>query len=290
MHPRYAAFGLLLLFCGPVCILAHPEIEEQITHLTKLIAEAPVASSAELYLQRGELFRIHEEWAAALSDFEEVSMLDPSLAAVHRCRGRMFYEMGKSRRALVELDVFLKEVPSDAEALIARARALSDLGDFAGAKRDYAEAIALSESPRPELYLELVEEIESRPGDSKAEALRILGEGIERLGPITALQVPAIEIERARGEYDSAIGRIDAMRANGGNQVQWLKLRGDVLIEAGLVRSARLDYMEALVEYDKLSVRQRNLRPFRNMRSEIEASLLALSGASAADVNGEGPQ
>ncbi|MCH7781151.1 MAG: hypothetical protein IH848_09905, partial [Acidobacteria bacterium] len=62
--------GLPVLLVSAVCLLvradAHPGINEQITALDERIAATP--TDATLYLRRGELYRIHRDWAQAESD------------------------------------------------------------------------------------------------------------------------------------------------------------------------------------------------------------------------------
>ena len=46
-------------------------------------------NNASLYLKRGELHRIHQDWPAAAADYDRAAQLDPNLAVVDLARGAM---------------------------------------------------------------------------------------------------------------------------------------------------------------------------------------------------------
>ena len=181
---------------------AHGSLHQQITALTREIAVR--GDDAALYLQRGELHRLHRDWGAAHADYDAAVRLDPAGVEVQRCRGALWLDAGDASRALQSLDAFLVSRPEDADARLLRARALRTLGRTTNAIADYDRAIAAMRDPRPEHYLERARWMQES-GRTEA-ALASLDEGIARLGSVVAL-------ENATHELESRIGRrVDAPR------------------------------------------------------------------------------
>src|SRR6185295_3771885 len=109
---------------------------------------------AMLFFRRGELHRMHEDWAAARQDLERAAALDPDLAAVDLALGRLWNQSGDAGRAKASLDRFLARRPEHGEALMERARARVRLGEPAAAVDDFTRGLARLEEPRPENYIE----------------------------------------------------------------------------------------------------------------------------------------
>src|SRR5688572_4322723 len=105
---------------------AHEGVDEHILALTAKIKRDP--KNASLYLQRGELYRLHRNWNRAAADFDRASRLQPTLTVVDFARGVMLFESGRYPRAKVVLDRFLVKEPGHVEGLITRARVQSKIG------------------------------------------------------------------------------------------------------------------------------------------------------------------
>ncbi|MEL7342274.1 MAG: hypothetical protein AAGM67_17460, partial [Bacteroidota bacterium] len=69
--------GLLLFLSLPSLLLAHGSIHELIAKISKQIEQEP--RNAKLYLQRGEYYRIDQDFDAAYADFCFAERLDTSL-------------------------------------------------------------------------------------------------------------------------------------------------------------------------------------------------------------------
>lgn len=274
---------LLPLLAGwpPSPASAHPEIAAEIRLLTARIEkEGANPSCTDLYLRRGELHRVHENWEQALSDYARALSLDPPRAEVYYCRARLLLEKGEPRAALAEADTFLKRRPEEARGLALRANIHAALGDHDQAAHDYAAAIRQSAQPGADLYLRRAESLLAMrsPQGGEARALQAIEEGIARLGPVVTLVHRAIALELARGNYEGALARIDWIQARSANAAPWLKRRGDVLVEAGRSEEAMQAYRLALEQLDHLPDVRRNVRAFRALRKEIETALAVLRG------------
>lgn len=254
MLVKYFSKRMIWLLGFVVCLTllpsfahAHEGLHEQIAAITAKIKRDP--KNASLYLQRGELHRLHHDWNRAAADYDRAARLQPGLAIVDVARGKMLFDSGRFQRAKLVLDRFLTQQPNHFDAVITRARVLAKLGFTASAVNDFSRAIA--RSPDPELYLERADLL-ARDGKHVDEALSGLDEGIKQLGPIVTLQLPAIELELRRQNYDGALSRLDLIAAQSERKEAWLVRRGEILKLAGRGEEACAAFSAALVAIDSL--------------------------------------
>ena len=240
---------------------AHEELEQQIARVTTRIAGQP--TNAMLYLRRGELLALHEEWARASADFDRAERLDPSLAVVDYARALLWLRSGDAMAAAQALDRFLAREPAHAEGHLARARALLRLGRPADAIADFDVAIAVN---TPDVYHERAEVLASL--GRMDDALRGLQQGIRVLGAIS-LQRQAIDLEVRAGRFDSALARVDALAAAARRKETYIALHGDILAKAGRHEEARKAWREALTLIDALPESQRNNATTRELRARL---------------------
>ena len=71
-------------------VRAHEGLHEQIAAITAKIKRDP--KNASLYLQRGELHRLHHDWARAAADYDRAEHLQPGLQTVDLARGKMLFD------------------------------------------------------------------------------------------------------------------------------------------------------------------------------------------------------
>lgn len=250
-------------------VLAHGTLDEQIQAVTAQIAQDP--SAAPLYLRRGELHRIHEDWDAALADYERAAALAPVDDTIDFLRGRALLQAGAPAPARMALDRYLARHPDHAEALITRARALRALAQFRAAAADYTRAIERLPRPDPDHYLERAR-IQVAAREVKA-ALAGLDAGIARLGPVPALQLFAIELELKRGRVDAALARLDTVAAQSPRQETWLARRGDILAQAGRRTEARSAYAAALAAIEALPAGARQTKAVIDLEGQVRNAL-----------------
>lgn len=229
---------------------AHEGLHEQIAAVTAKIKRDP--KNASLYLQRGELHRLHRDWSRAAADYDRAARLRPDLKVVDLARGKMFFESGRLRRAKFSLDRFLTQQPDHYEGLLTRARVLAKIGARDEAISDFTRALAQSSAnPEPELYLERAH-VTAEDANRVDEALSGLDEGIKRLGPLVTLQLPAIELELRRNNYDAALVRLDTVTSQSERKEAWLVRRGEILKLAGRDEEARAAFNAALIAIESL--------------------------------------
>lgn len=259
----------VMLLSAPV--QAHEGLHEQIAAITAKIKRDP--KNASLYLQRGELHRLHHDWLRAAADYNRAEHLQPSLMLVELARGKMFFDSGKLQRAKLTLDRFLLRQPDHYEGLLTRARVLAKLGARMDAAKDFTQALSLSSVPEPELYLERANVL-AADVRQLGEALRGLDEGINKLGPLVTLQLAAIDLELRRKHYDGALTRLDQIAAQSQRKEAWLVRRGEILKLAGRDEEARATFNAALTAIESLPPAHRQSRSVSALELRARAALI----------------
>ena len=249
---------------------AHGGLHEQIVAITAKIKRDP--KNASLFLQRGELHRLHRNWARAAADYDRASVLQPGLSIVDLARGKMLFESQRLQRAKFVLDRFLGQQPTHVEGLVTRARVLAKLGARLEAAQDFTQALTLAQPPEPELYLERAQVL---AGDERyaQEALRGLDEGIKQLGPLVTLELAAIELDLRRKDYDAALTRLDLITAQSERKEMWLVQRGEILKAAGRIEEARNILNAALVAIESLPLERRQSRAITALQLRARSAL-----------------
>ena len=262
-------WAILLIALISVSAPAHEGLHEQIVEITSKIRREP--KNAALYLRRGELYRLHRDWVAALADYRQAALLNPRLNIVAFSRGRMYYDAGNFASAKLWLDRFLSKEPDHGEALVTRARVLSKLGEFISASQDYSKAIALLPRPTPEYYVERSRALIQ--AHKNQEALHGIDEGIKKLGPVVTLELFAIEIELMNRHYEAAVSRVELIAAQSPRKEVWLTRRGEILHRAGRKLEAREAFQSALAVIEQLPTRHRHAKATAELEKQIRLAL-----------------
>ena len=250
--------------------LAHEGLHEQITATTAKIKRDP--KNASLYLQRGELHRLHRDWSRADADYDRAARLRPDLKIVDLARGKMLFESGRFKRAKFTLDRFLSQQPDHYEGLLTRARVLARLGLGRDSITDFTEALAKSTVVDPDLYIERAQ-VTAEVEKQIDEALSGLDEGIRRLGPLVTLQLAAIDLALRRNNYDSALARLDQIASQSERKEAWLVRRGEILKLAGRQEEARAAFNAALVAIESLPPERRRSRTITALQLRARSAL-----------------
>ena len=193
---RLLPFGALCLCLWVGIAIAHEDPPAQISNLTHLLVEHP--KNSDLYLQRGELYRLGGKWLAAEADYTTARALGADSSRVALCLAALELNRGNPKGALAFLN---QVVEVGTSTLFIRGRALRQLGRLHEAVTVLEQAVAASPRPRPEDYLELSEAIREQGDPFILRALDILDAGSRRLGPIATLILAAAELEVRRGGY-----------------------------------------------------------------------------------------
>jgi tetratricopeptide (TPR) repeat protein len=267
--------GRLRHFLAALCLAAallaarasaHGDLHEQIEAVSAALRSDP--SNAVLVHKRGELYRAHCDYKAALADYARAERLDPGLSVVQLSRGRALLEWGRAAPARAALTSFLREQPDHAEALLLRARCQARLGARTAAELDFQTALRVLADPLPDLYLERAENL--RAAGRVEPALAALEQGIARLGPLVTLQNAALGLELRLARFDAALARLDGMLAEAPRPEQLLAQRAEILQRAGRGEEACAARAQALGAIAQLPPAKQRLPSTRELTAWLE--------------------
>ena len=268
---RRAGLGVVLGLMAlgtPLTARAHGDLDLQIAVVSLELKQTPTAA---LYLKRAELYHEHEDFAAALADYDRAAKLSPQLAVIAFGRARTLFKSHQLQPAREAIDGYLKQESRNTEAFLLRARILAALSENAIAVQDYDRCIALSSQPQPDWFLERADALVATK--EEAAALKSLDEGVERLGGLITLQSAAIALEVQLRHYDEALARVDRVMMTLQRKEVWLTRRGEILEAAGRQEEARQSYRDALAALAQLPPQHRDIKPMRELQAQLQSRL-----------------
>lgn len=263
--------GWLLL--GPLTLHAHGPLHEEILRLTAELEKKP--EDRDLLIQRGELFRVHELYSEARIDWEKAATLQPADATNDLRLGLIALGTRDTNAAVQLLERFVARAPNSLPGQLSAAEATRLAGQYAVSARYWSAAITLSDEPRPEWFLERARTSE-KGGLPVADILAGLDEGIQRYGPLPALQLKAVDLEVGRGQIDAALRRLSAIAERADRKERWLMRRGDVLLAAGRTNEARAEFTAARTALDQLPEKLKRAWIATDLRQQLDTKLATL--------------
>lgn len=258
---------------------AHGALDERIAQLKAKIALQP--ADAALRFELADVQIMHEEWPAALAELAQVDRLAPGQYPTDLLRGAALLALGETAGAKAVLDTILATDPGQGHALRLRARAWAALGGSAESLADYRAALRATARPDAELIREAAEAFAT--SGHTDEAVTLLADGIERLGPVPALMLQALELETATARFDAALARIDVLQKSAALPETWMARRATVLAQAGRADEARAAWAALLSHIGSLPSLRRGAAPLRALAEQAQRALAdppSLSGPS----------
>ena len=253
-----------LVLCS-LAAFAHGDLHDQIEKTTREIAGNP--ANAALYLKRGELHRLHREYAPAFSDYAQAERLDRAIAGVELGRARAFADQKQWAEAEAAITRYISRVPGNETALALRAEIRDNSNKPSAA--DWAAAIAASAEPRVDYYIALAE-AHARYG-AHSEALRAIDQGAAKLGPLVALRQWAIESLAKQRRWDEAIARIDTLIAESPRKESWLARKAELQKAAMQVERARETALAARGAIQQLPPRVQQTKAMLDLVARLDA-------------------
>jgi tetratricopeptide (TPR) repeat protein len=262
------AWIVILCIGFPTVGFGHGDLHERIAMVTSEIKQQP--DNAELYLKRGELHGLHEEWKEAEADFDKAQKLDPKLVTISLARSRVSLARNRFTEAQTDVERFLSVYPDHSTALIVRARALAGRKQFAESAKAWAMVIEKADHPDVEHFYERARVLVAAGPEQTDAAIKTLDEGLAQLGTVPTLGLYAVQLEVARKRYDAALERLDGMMPRTGRKETWLELRGDILASAGRTEEAEKTYAKALEEFQRLPARVRSTKASAGLEERLK--------------------
>lgn len=230
---------MLALLCASLFAVHAPvaphDPERRLAEVSARLAAQP--GDPALHWERGRLHEAMGDGKAARADFAAVLRLDPrhrdaawALAALEQRSGNHTAAMLAARKA---------------EALGARGplfdrlrgRILASLHRPAEAADAFTAAMAATDRPAPEQFLELAAALGAL-GPDTANALAVLERGLAMLGPVVGLVDAAVAIDVRAGAFDRALARLECLRPRMPRSAPLHERRAAVLTAAGRLDEA----------------------------------------------------
>jgi tetratricopeptide (TPR) repeat protein len=218
-----SALVFVLWLAMPASLKAHSDLLEQIDQLDRQM-EAQGASS-ELLMKRGDLYRRHQDYAAARQDFTAARELDPASTSVDFFLGRLQLETGEFEASSRSMSRYLETHPDHALAWSLLAEAELRLGQPVSAAGHFEQAIAHSASPSPELYRARVLSLLAAGQSFWTQAEDVLISGLDAFGPEVNLLGLAVDLALAEARFDDASARLNQLPGRLEKLPQWTQRR-----------------------------------------------------------------
>lgn len=187
----------------------HPDLMLQIEVLTAKLQLQP--AEAELLVQRGDLYRRHEDFTAAAEDFTAARNIQPDFPTLDYYQGRLFLEMGDAGLAEALLSRYLVSHADHAAAWALLGQARLSLGQAEAAAADYQQAINRSEKPSPSLYrLQVVALVTAGPSHRES-AREVVDTGLDHFPLEVSLLGLGTDIALAENAPEVAAGYIETL-------------------------------------------------------------------------------
>jgi tetratricopeptide (TPR) repeat protein len=197
------------LFCMTGTVHSHPGEHEQLERIDNAIAQQPRQQQQALYIMRGSINTEGGHYDQAITDFERAEKLGPAVE-VALARGMLYYQMQEFERSRVYLDRYIQRYPDAASAYEYRARTARAAGDIPRAIADLTRYFELQERPHPGNYLAAANMLQEL--HETGRAIKLLDQGLDKLGINPQLQRRAIELAVAQGQIADAITRLESLR------------------------------------------------------------------------------
>ncbi len=201
------ALGFYICLQASLC-WAHPAGHQRIAQLDDLLAEQ--GGSHAVYVARALEYLSLGEWTAALADLNRAAELGNSVA-LQMARGKYHDSLGDHATAASLYRELVLGNSGGAEAHLNLARSLARANQIDASAAAYDSYFALLPVSHPGDYRSAAELMVSRGEEGRRAALRLLDDGLIRLGPNSQLQRLAVTLEQESGQHDRALVRWNTM-------------------------------------------------------------------------------
>lgn len=186
--------------------IAHGDLDERI--LEKSVAIEAQPTNATLYLERGDLFFLHEENEKAIEDFRASDHLNPNQKIIPYFLARSFFALNIVDSALVNLEKYFLDDESikNIRAIQLHAKILSEKDEWCPASEKFDLVISMSPKTIPKYYLDAANaHLQCPEPESTTKAIDQILKGKYMLGPLYVFNQRLVKIYKKMGDLESAI-------------------------------------------------------------------------------------
>lgn len=248
--------------------MAHEGEHVELEKVNAALAEDPEAW--ELYIQRAQLHRLHEDCKAAAADLAIAEEHLPRSARLMVEKAAVAYQVGNYEDALIAVARGLEYRPIKVwKMLLLRRRAmtLEAMELVPEAVQAWTAYLEFRPNPKPEYFLRRAALQEPKAALEGLEAAML------RIGAAVSLELAAVDCEEKLGAIDAAHARLQRLADASPRKETWLFKQAQLLHRANLLVEAEARYRAALEAIESLTSAQQETFSMRRLREESERSL-----------------
>lgn len=268
-------FSALLLLSSSAICHASASIPERLDIIGKQIQKHP--DDAELYIQRGRVYRDAEQWDMALQNYAKAHEIAPDMYQVLFWQGDAWLNQGHYQQAQDAFQQYLSHKPNDSSVHIELARVFIHLGRYHEAAEHYDYVITNGANPVPQIYLDRARCLMKIKPQPVAEIQSGLQQGLNRYPNNVTILDEMIAFSLSINAYTDAITQLDLLPDQLQQQPKWLIKRADIEKLRGNRERAITLYQQALANLDSLPEKRQKAPAYRAARENAEQGLTALS-------------
>lgn len=236
----FARILVFILIINAFSLAAHGDLHEQIQQKTIEITKDP--QNAQLYFERGELYRQHSESLKAVTDYKKGLQIDPDYIYFELGLSRAFYDLKDINSGLIHIQKFLNRNQNHVMGLRVRADfyILDNRPELA--VEDYIKVLNIADNPFPKNYKDVSNAYMLMDHSNYRLANEWLDSGLKLLGPVITLQQMAIENSLLAKDYQNALERTDWIIGILDRKEEWHFKKAKICESAGDPDQAMINY------------------------------------------------
>lgn len=257
--------------------LPHGDDSEQIVALTKAIVQFP--DSTELYMERGELYLLHEDPKAALADFSKCVQSSLLNSRVYLGLSQSYLYLNQPDSALLYIEHALELDQANLASLETKGLILTQLSRFCESAEVYSLLASLAQEPSPSIYLDASKAwMKCTEANVAGQASKILIQGMSRIGRLHVLEKELVRVYLYEKRYEEALEVQTEIIQRWDSKSKPYFDRAEIYLLLGDQKSAKDDLNKALLSIDQLPTHKSSTPAMTTMRSKILSLLKQLEG------------
>ncbi len=248
-------------------LFAHGDLDKRIKKVSKEIKENP--SNPDLYLKRGTLYFQHEEYKKSIKDYKRCSKLGMNSNALNFCYARSYEKQGFHKKALQHLDKVLKSDSLDVKAWRLQGLVLFKEKKYCDAATSYDKVLTHAIAAYTENFLEASKAWEHCASIKNDNAVNVILQGIQKLGPLTVFHQRLVELHLSKKDYTSALNFQNKIIQSLTRKEHATYKRALIYQQAGKKAAAQNDLTVALDLIENLPRRFRKTKAIIDLKKKI---------------------
>ena len=246
---------------------AHGPIHEKIERVNKKIAKNP--NNAELYVERGEYYKIDRNFDQAFADYQHARNLNANLVTLDFLIAELFLDFDHYYSALQSANAFQKLNVNTAECYLLKAKIFDKLFE-ADSALYYAEAsYPLQTKPSSHFFITIKNYCLYAHSDDYEKAKSWLLEGKKRLKSNMVIQEALVDLALRFNQINDAeafcLEQIPKLR----RKEYWYYKLALVYQQGGDLDRQKMYTTKALTAIDKLPRQHKNTSYIKGLREDI---------------------